>query len=235
MTDEDRRLRRAFLKSLAESTPLPEDPPLEQVWLAARGDLTQKETLEVLDRVAASPACAEAWMIARRFLEAERGSKEFPPSKGNDRPSWLRRPFIAWKPVAVAAGVILTVMAVVFWPRSPGEPIYRGDPGTREPHTPAGAELARADAVLRWSQGPPGTLYRLRVYRADFSPVVVVEDLTEPYFRIPEERLQDVRDGEELQWQVESIVPDGGRTLSQPVVVRITSRGGAGAGQVPGP
>lgn len=223
MISEDRELRRAFLRTLGESKPLPGDPSSETIWSAARGELSPAELEEVLDRVATSPACAESWMIAQRILDAERQAGGFGEAAGpisGDEP----RRASSWIPMAVAATILLAVFVVVLLEARRGEPVYRGAPGRVESLLPDDAVLPRDEAVLRWRPGPEGTRYRLRVLRADFRPVLVEEELTETSYEIPEASLQEVPDGEVLQWQVEAMRPDGETVMSEPFHFRVEGR-----------
>lgn len=250
MTEEDRRVRAAFRRSLAGSAPRPDDPSLDTIWKAARGELSREETRSVLEQVISSPACTEAWLIARRFLEAERDGawgtemsviSEEAPGTGRSSPGDPGRRTHAggrdrlriWKPAVAAAAVVIVFLAGYLWTNRTRAPIYRGEPGRMESLLPDGAELSRNEAVLLWRPGPEGTRYQVRIFREDFSPLIIEEDLTEPRFEIPESRLEGVADGETLHWQVASTLPDGERILSEPLVIRIKSREGAGGSESP--
>jgi hypothetical protein len=77
-----------------------------------------------------------------------------------------------------------------------------------------GTPLAREQCVLRWSAGPEGTHYDVRVMTAKLEPLVKREGIERPQFVVPEEALEGVSSGQRILWHVTARLPDGRRVES---------------------
>jgi hypothetical protein len=96
-------------------------------------------------------------------------------------------------------------------PLSASEGTLRGEaaPGASRSLLEPGEALERQSFVLRWTAGPPGSLYQVRLLTKELEPVVVERDLTRPELRVPPEALEALPSGARLFWQVETSLPGG--------------------------
>ena len=216
MTDSDRelaRLREAFLDGASDAVPQKGDPDPETIWKAANGQLPPEQTRAILQRAIASPSCAREWILARRMSsEAEPGPVD---ATGSPRP---------YAAIAVAAGLLIAVtLATWIWAPDPMERTYRGEAEDLVSLVPHGSTISRNSATLEWEPVNGAREYILRVLGPDFGVIVMEEGLERPVFTIPEERLGDLEEGEEIQWQVEVVFSDGTRSLSKLFGATITS------------
>ncbi len=213
-------LRHGF-QSLAETATGEVSPAdLAAVWSAVQGDLPPETRRALVDRLATEPALAEAWRIAHA-LEAPDASAPvapdapavFPPSRRSWPAPWL----------AAAAVVILGVSAVVLVPRlRESAPVLR-QPGVAEVESlliPSAA-IARDAFELRWTAGPPGSRYRVRVTTEDLQVLAEVTDLDAPVFRVPASTLAGVPAGAIIFWQVDVMTPSTTRLTSPTFVNRV--------------
>lgn len=190
-------------------------PSPERIWAAAHGELGPVEAREVVDHMAACPACAEAWRLARRLgaatapaartLELRDRAAAARPSPG--RPWWL---------AAVAAALVATLgigLREVWMPDGPAT--FRGsETATVRPLVADGATLPRDRFELAWEAVPEALEYDLRLTTADLVPMEVRRGLDAPRHRVPPERLAALDAGSRLFWQVEVVLADGGREIS---------------------
>jgi hypothetical protein len=186
-------------------------PDAEELYEAASGNLERERRLEIIDHVAKCAECTQAWRIA---LEA--GAREA-ASSVTQRPL-TQRP---WR-FALAASVILAVGLVTYLviPVDHGVPQYRDVVDPLAPVSAIGSTLPRDRFVLRWSAGPPGTTYGIRLSTADLAPLLTQSGIAVTELVVPAPVLANVKAGEELLWQVEARLPDGRRVVSQTYVVR---------------
>jgi hypothetical protein len=121
---------------------------------------------------------------------------------------------------AVAAAVLIPV-GVKEWREGPA-PVYREHAkSTIAPLVAEGAALPRDGFVLRWSAGPPGTRYSVRLVRGDLEVVREENALDVPEHRVPEEALRGLPPGTVLYWRVEAHLPDGRQVVSDTFSVRL--------------
>jgi hypothetical protein len=201
---------RAALRALGEEARPREDcPPPERLWGAVRAELSVDERHEVVDHVAGCLSCAEAWRLAVEIDPEPRPTAQAPVVP------WLASIF-TWRPlVPLAAAVVVAFTAgVVLFraPEAPREPGYReAGPGAIRSLLPEVEPVSRAAFRLRWSPGPEGTRYDVRVTTESLDPVASAQGLTEPSFLVPEPLLLSLRAGSRLLWQVQMRLPDGER------------------------
>lgn len=172
-------LRRAFQETAGR--PAAPCPTPETIWDAVHGALPAAEIRPVVEHLAACPACALEWRLAREL--GGPAGEEAPAAAGISRrqPRWRR-----FLPVAAAAGLVLAAAAGLlrFSPHGPAPD--RGQPGVAAARlAPAATTLLRTNPVLRWAPGVPGASYDVNVTTADGAPVGRAEDLTEPRYRLP--------------------------------------------------
>lgn len=214
--------RRAF--AATEGAPRPETcPPAERLWAGRRGELSPRETRDVVEHLAECADCAADWRLAGAV--AEETASGLPAAAPRTRPARSGRL------LAMAAGVLAMVAGAGLWysvgnglGRAPGEaPVYRqAEEQAIASQVAADAPLARGAATLAWSRvAGEGTRYDLLVSTADFSPVAEASGLEEPRFTIPAENLAAFPPGTELLWRVEAVTADGERITSPTFITPI--------------
>jgi hypothetical protein len=214
------RLRAALRAAGEASRPRDGCPPPERLWATLRKELPAGDRREVVEHLAGCPSCSEAWRLAVGMLPEPIG--EAPPSR-----SWLRawlggRPLV---PLAAAAALVGAAGLALLLTRGPGGP---GRPGYREDRVPRivsrvaeDAPLPRRDFRLRWSPGPEGTRYDVRLTTDSLEPVATATGLSEPEWLVPEPALASLGPGARLLWQVEMRLPGGERRESQTFVASL--------------
>ncbi len=217
----DAQLREAF-QSLAaadrdECTP----EQLDRIWRAVTGELPPHERHEVVARLAESPAAAEAWRIADELWRASNGSEQTNTAVSAPAPARGRAWNRSW--LALAALVVLGVTATLVTRfDTPGGNEFRA-PGTEVVTSviPADATLPRDAFALRWTPGPDGSRYAVRVTSADLTPLASVTDLDAPEFVVPPSALATVASGSPVLWQVQVRMADGTTASSETFVTRV--------------
>jgi hypothetical protein len=171
---------------------------------------------------ASCPSCAAAFRLARglsqeKHREEARGEAQVVPLS---RP--VQRPWLRWAAplAALAAAVALVILVPGGWRNRP-EPFRGGEPGEIRSHLSEGATLPRGQADLRWSAGPPGARYEVRVLTRDGREIAVESGLEAPQYRIPPSALTGAPAGTLLYWQVRALQPDGKSTVSKTFSVRL--------------
>jgi hypothetical protein len=209
--DED-RLRKAF-QALSESEGTGE-VDTSQVWKAVSGELSPRERLEVIDKVALEPGYAEAWRLATELFEASGGSIAASPWKSRTHTAF-RSPY-----VLAAAAVLLVGFLGVVVSRSlaPREPIYRGE--TVVPLTGSEGSLPREAFRLRW-QAPEGARFDIRVTTEDLRVLDTASGLASPEHTVPTESLEGLPSGAKVFWQVEATLPDGSTIQSGTFITEV--------------
>ena len=215
----DERLALAFraLADASESEDVPEEL-LERIWLAVSGALPPEERREIVERTVTDPACAEAWRIASELWRTSQSSA----ADEADVPSapaarWDRR----W--LAAAAVLLLgtTIGVISLLNRSPGDQFRASSGFVVESLLPAEAALPRAAFRLRWTPGPEGSRYQVRVTTEDLRVLTTAEDLTEAAFAVDPAVLAGVPAGAPVLWQVDASLPGGERLTSPTFVTRV--------------
>lgn len=207
-------LRRGF-HSLADEAPGEcSAADLAAVWSAVRGELDADARRALVDRLASDPALAEAWRVAQAL-----GSPDAPvvAAVSAPRPSWPA----PW--LAAAALVILGVSAALLVPQ-----LRRSEPMLRQPGVYTvdsllvpEATIPRDAFALRWTAGPDGSRYRVRVTTEDLRVIATASDLTAPVFRVPPDDLAAVPAGGVVFWQVDVTLPANARVSSRTFVTRV--------------
>jgi hypothetical protein len=172
-----------------------------------------------VDHTAACAACAEAWRLAMEVTP-----DPIPAVAPPRRASVLAWP-AAFAPLAAAAALVLAVGAGVWLSRAPGPGTtseYRGgEAGAIRSLIGDDTALGREDFRLRWTAGPAGSRYDVRVTTESLQAVADVEGLAEPEFLVPAAALSAVPPGSRLLWRVERVRPDGEREASRTFVTRL--------------
>jgi len=208
---DDVRLRAAFA-SVAEVAGAGEScPSADALWEAVAGRCDRARLEAVILHLGECGACATAWRLARELREGGAEARVLPgPSR------WYRR---TWVQVAAAAAALvvaagLAVQLRTSSPRGPAE--FRGQDGDWiQPLVPESRELPRERCVLRWTPGPRGTVYDVRVVTDDLAPVARGRGSEAAEFLVPPGSLEPVPPGGRIVWQVTAHLPDGGKVDSR--------------------
>jgi hypothetical protein len=212
----DEKLREAFQALADTSRDGPAPAELDQIWRAVSGELPASERRELVDRTASDPALAEAWRVAQ---ELWRASHPIAQTAGQ-APVWMR----SWMAVAAVLVVIsgITVGLFVQRARLAREETFR-DPGhyLLEALVQADSTLPRDAFRLRWTPGPQGSRYQVRVTTEDLRILTTVSDLSVPELVVSRDLLSNVASGARVFWQVDVTLPGGETVSSQTFVVRV--------------
>ncbi len=206
------RLRRAWA-SLSDGAVQAEScPDPDRWWRAVRGELPPEATRGLVAHTLTCGACAEDWRLAREAAM----TLPLPDAPALPRP-WSEGLGALFAGAAAAAAVV--VATTVARPRPSA---YReADAVVVRSRIPEGRPLPRSQCTLRWSPGPAGSHYALRVATEDLTLVAVARGLEVTEYRVPETALAALPAGAKLLWQVEAQSPDGTRLSSMTFVTRI--------------
>jgi hypothetical protein len=211
----DERLRAAFqsLGDTAQNPLAPED--MDRIWRAASGELPPEERRELVDRMATDPGLAESWRLAH---ELQRGAS---PAQVADvhQGRWWMQPW-----VAVAALVLLTVGIAVTMQRSrsgEGDTLRDTRRVQVESLIPADTPLPRNAFRLRWTRGPEGSRYDVRVTTEDLRLLATAMDLSDPELVVNADALAMLTPRSRVFWQVDAKSPAGETIPSPTFVVRV--------------
>jgi hypothetical protein len=214
--EEYERLSRAFA-ARKQSRGRDECPDAEQIYEAAAGNLTRDQRMTLLDHVAQCADCTEAWRFAMesgaRPVVNEESSASIPPGRAR----WPTRQ------IGLAASIVLAVGVTAYL----GLPIRDETPGYREavealaPASLISGSLPRDRFVLKWSPGPQGSSYSVRLSTADLTLLLVQQNLASAELTVPASALTPVKSGDRLLWQVEVRLPSGQQIPSETYVVTL--------------
>jgi hypothetical protein len=206
-------LRELFLESLGEPTHDAGCPDAARLWSAVRGELPVAEAQAIVDHALGCASCGTALRLARE-IQAE-ALPHVAPSKGWRAAHWA----------AVAAGIVVALLipvGVYEWRTPATAPAVYREPGSEiAPLVVEGQTLPRAAFVLRWSPGPEGTRYSIRVVRSDLGIVARADGLESAEFSVPVDALREIAAGTVLYWRVEQHLPDGSHVVSDTFSVRL--------------
>ncbi len=206
----DLRMRDAYA-SLSEamgdgaSCPGPDD-----LWNSARGKPRRRRQEAIVLHLGECASCAAAWRLARDLLAGEERAAE-----GAGVLSWARR---FWIPATAAAALLLVVGGLLvrfdlLRRESPSE--YRAQDSDWIRPVEGAESLPRGRCLLRWTPGPNGTIYDVRVMTEDLDPVARGQGMDRPEFLVPSPALDRVPSGSKIVWQVIAYLPDGRRSDSR--------------------
>jgi hypothetical protein len=209
-------LRDAYRGALRVPSEGRECPPGEDVWRSAREELDLREDEEILLHIGTCSACAASWSMARDLAQETPGLKE---QGGGNRFEHIR-----WVPLAAAAAVVISLaaLALLYWPPTDTAPVYRApDTEWLRATIPESVPLPRQRCLLRWTPGPEGTVYQVRVTSQKLDVLAQAGGLEAPEFLVPEEALETLAPGSRIVWQVTARLPDGKRVDSTSFLVRV--------------
>jgi len=206
------RLRRAWASWSDGAVPTEACPEPDRLWAAVRGELAPEATRGLVEHTLTCGACAESWRLAREVGGPLPLPEALNPALG--RPRWGR--FGTLLAAAAAAVVVATMVA-----RPRPSPYREIGAVVVRSRLPEGRPLSRSQCVLRWSPGPTGSRYDVRVATEDLTMVAAVRGLEVTEYRVPEGALARLPSGAKLLWQVEALSPDGTRLSSMTFVTPI--------------
>jgi hypothetical protein len=199
------RWRQAFAGLSEQAAPRPDCPDPDRLWAAATAESPPAERHEIFDHIASCASCAAAFRLARGLsASSQEKSSQIAPFPRLQPRRWQR-----WSAAfaAAAAVLVLAVLLPRWWNRPE---LYRGGEASEIlSQIPDDAPLPRGQADLRWTAGPPGSQYEIRVLTRDGREIAVESGLTEAHYRIPPSALSGVPAGTVLYWQVKALQPDG--------------------------
>lgn len=211
-------LRESFLSAPDGTESGRSCPPSEQFLMAVLGELSVAENRSLADHGAVCPSCSVTWKLAREYARETGLAAAKPTSDVMNRSasSLVRR---RWMPAAVGLAAALALLAV-FLPwrseRPREEPVLRAlDAVAIESRTPEDAPLAGDRFTLRWSAGPAGASYNLRVTDYRLNPIARAVSLDVPEFTVPATSLKELEPGGLVLWQVETVLPNGRHVVSR--------------------
>lgn len=215
--DDFETLARAFAaRDLSRAEPT-ECPNPELLFEAAAGGLELEQRLTIVDHVSGCAECSQAWRLAMelgarpgRAIERSHGTSIFPPA-------WMMhakifgRPQFAWAATVIVA---VGIAAYLGFPVRQQPPQYRQAANPLAPMSLIAGQLARDRFLLRWSPGPPGSTYTLRLSTVNLDLLLFKEEITTTEFLVPDTVLAHVASGQQLLWQVETRQQNGQRVAS---------------------
>jgi hypothetical protein len=203
---DDQRLRDAMLGSSRVAGDGEGCPEAERLRLSARGKLSGAEQEEVILHLSACGACAAAWRVAR----------DLAPEPARSRSVLY---------MLAAAAVVVLAAALGLWllqHREPTAPPTFRNQESRWLHSEVtGPSLPRDAFALRWTAGPEGTTYDLRVLRENLDVLHRANGLETASHTVPQEALEDLPAGAKVLWQVTARLPDGRTTVSETFITRV--------------
>lgn len=222
--DELDSLSRAFA-ARRQSLGQQQCPAPEQLFDAVSGNLDRERRMQIIDHVSECAECSEAWRLA---MELGARADEETPRASTSHETHIPAEVTSgssggvWK-FAIAASVIVSVgLLTHFTLREDDEtPQYRDVIDSAAPKSLVSDRLPRDQFVLRWSPGPAGSTYTVRLSTQDLSLLLEQQDIERSEFVVPSAVFERAASGEQLLWQVEARLPDGKRVSSETFVVTV--------------
>ena len=215
----DERLAEAF-RALGETdgAEVPEDLR-ERIWLAVSGALTPDERRDLVERTVTDPGAAEAWRIASELWRASQASEA--GAAAVPAPGLATR----WAPRWLAAAAVLlvgTAFGLFSVLTRPSGDEFRAPPGlVVKSLVPAGGALSRHAFRLRWTPGPEGSRYQVRVTTEELHVLATAVDLTAPEYTVAPAMLTQLPGGASVFWQVDVSLLNGERLTSATFITRV--------------
>ena len=185
-------------------------PSAETIWDSVEDKLDPTENEELLIHLGECAACSAAWRLAHRLYAEEKGTKQ----QAEVIPFRRRQ----WVPLVAAAVVVLGIgLGVVqFTTRQQPPAEYRTQEDRwLESELISDQPLSRDACVLRWTAGPEGTTYDLKLTTEDLDPLGKAWRLESPEYQIDPQALAGVPPGGAILWRVTAHLPDGRRLSSR--------------------
>jgi hypothetical protein len=213
------RLADAFQAlSDTDSADVPEDLR-ERIWLAVSGALPPEERRELVERTATDPGCAETWRIASEMWRASQASavrEDAVPA-----PALTTRWTPRWLATAAAFFLVTAIGVVSLVNRRTGDEFRTSSGFVVASLVPADRALPRNAFRLRWTPGPEGSRYQVRVTTEDLRVLATADDLSAPEFAVDPAALSGLPGGASVFWQVDVSLPNGERLTSSTFITPI--------------
>lgn len=215
VAQEHEALRRRFSARPPSPEVRQDCPDPADLYEATSGELAIEARQRIVDHLTVCAECATAWRLAVELRAADRAAGATPRSPAV-------RPWMSM--LAAAAGVVLTagVVFLTMQATPPEAPVYRDGGGIARPVSLLeGTSLPRTDFRLRWTAGPPGARYTVRVTDSTLEPVFVRHDLADAEVHAPPAVFAGMKSGTQLFWQVEMRLPEGETVSSSSQLVEL--------------
>jgi hypothetical protein len=209
--DDLAALRRAFAALPAVPPDPAACPPSERLLAAVAGELPPAELRDLVEHVAACPACAEDWRLAAALEKpaGEAPEAAYSPVERIELPP-IRHAKAWW--TAAAAAVVLLAVGLLPWLHDnrlhDERSALRG--GQAKPAFQVPDVLPRESCVLRWT-AVAGATYDVEVYTLHDDILDRVTGLTETRYQVPPARLAKIPAATVLYCQLTVHRPGGGR------------------------
>jgi len=212
-------LRKSFVSPPDGSSAAEDCPAPEQIMKAVLGQLSTEENRSLADHSTVCPACTLAWKLARDFVEeSDLEARDVAPNSVI-RTRWRPRLQWRWVPAAAALAAALALVAILVPSQESTEPVLRTlEREEIESTTPEDEPLPADRFTLRWSPGPEGARYDIRVTDRRLEHLAGAASLERPEYTVPANALANLERGSLVLWQVEAVLPDGRRIVSQTFV-----------------
>lgn len=200
MSTDDRRLRERWLERTPVGSPPPGCPDPERIWRAVALESPASERRSLIDHAAVCAHCAETWRLAAGFTE-----RTSPQAATVQRVG-------GWRQLALAAASIVAAVGLGWFAlhREVGqEAALRATEPAIKSLLEDGTALPRERFLLRWTPGPPGTIYDVEVGTTSLKLVSRGVALTAAEYLVPASSLESLAPGTSIAWRVEATLPDG--------------------------
>lgn len=191
-------------------------PPPEQIWDSAREMLPGRADRLVVAHIAECTACAAARRIARD-LPGGPSNRRYRPALAADQEDLGS--------VGAAAAMVIAVggAGLYLLSRDAGRaPVFRAQQEDWiQPVAERAASLPRGKFILRWTAGPEGTTFDIRVTTERPGLTRLFPRPRPPGVRVPKEALDPIPPGSRVFWQVTAYLPDGHRSDSATFVTLV--------------
>ena len=210
-------LREAFTADVTLRSNGGHCPDAERIWQSATEEAPGRRDDELLLHVGECGSCAAAWRVAREMA----GDRAPVNAAGPARSSW-RSARLRWGAAAamIVAALALGVLFTGPWKTEP--PAYRAQETFQLlPAGEDGETLPRDTFVLRWTAGPGGSTYDVRVTNEKLDLLAQGRRLENSRFTVPPGALEELPSGARVFWQVTAHLPDGRRLDSDSFLVLV--------------
>lgn len=212
-TEELRDAFAASIESMGDGTTCPGPDAL---WESASETASPRHDEAVLLHVGECPGCAAAWRVGRN-LASDSPAQAAGVGSRRGRFAW-------WWPVAASAAIAFVLIGLGVPDRRAerSSPVYRAREGEwLQSQVPGEDGLPRSRCWLRWTAGPEGTTYQVRVTDERLELLARGRGLEDAEFLVPQEALGDLPSGAKIIWQVTARLPDGAIVDSPGFISRI--------------
>jgi hypothetical protein len=216
----DEALARAF-RALDDVAGAGDTCPGRDEICASAGGRGGGQDRAVLAHLAECGACAAAWRVARELGSradatgaAEKGSSAGVPS-GRARAIPVSTRVAALAAAAVLVAAVGLVLRGPVPARAPSADVRASGSEWIRTLVPEDEVLSRENCLLRWTPGPTGSTYDVRVMTESLDAVANGRGLESAELPVPAALLDKVPRHEKLVWQVTVHLPDGRRNDSR--------------------